>query len=340
MLNLDDTLRKDLRKAKKIITNSGSTIFVTNKYDLDKPYWAATQNLNYISDLSKKKDINRAFTILGSSDNIFELVRLGVPNIVATDINTFAKYIFYLKKAAIKTLSVKEYISFLLEPTSEEFFKRAVFEKKVIYGFNSDEEQYKEFWFNMFKYYDKRDILDSFVNSGFKHTKGEDRVNFMTYIQNKKYEQVRENLTKTSIEIYDEDALEVLKNLENELFDWIDITNILLWVFQFDTQEDITLFRKYVEDLEAVIRERLSESGIFAIDYMFKTQDPKGLLKESIKESSFLMNRINEVYSIIFRTINDYFSISTLKYRGVPSSLNSLEYNKVTDQLVLARIKK
>ena len=102
---MENNYRKDFRYAREVISNSSSSIFMNNDYDMDRPYWATTQNLNYIKDLCKNNDVKTAFTILGSADPIFELIGVGASDIVATDVNRFAKYIFYLKKAAFKTLS-------------------------------------------------------------------------------------------------------------------------------------------------------------------------------------------------------------------------------------------
>ena len=337
----DEELHQDLKLAKKVITESTQSLFDVNVSESKRPYWAATQNLNYIRDLTKKHPIERAFTILGTSDNVFELINCGASEIIATDINPFAKYIFYLKKAAIKTLNVKEYISFILDPTSKEFFSRTIFVNRVINGFNSSEEVYKKFWLEMFNIYKRYDILNHFVKPSFKYTPGKERVNYCKYIHSKRYGEVKEQISDVEIELHQRDALELLRELNGTEFDWIDITNILNWVLQTTCQNDSELFRKYIKDLETIIKGCLNQNGILVIDYMFKSTNPRALLKNSsFDEDAFLINRINEIYRIIYKTLNDYFLLNNISYKSITSKIPGIPVDQTNDQLILAKLKK
>ena len=291
---MENNYRKDFRYAREVISNSSSSIFMNNDYDMDRPYWATTQNLNYIKDLCKNNDVKTAFTILGSADPIFELIGVGASDIVATDVNRFAKYIFYLKKAAFKTLSEKEYLEFIFNPNSTFFF----------------------FFFS--------------------ETKVNDRKNYLNYINDKRYNDVRDNIDKVNIQFYYCDALEVLKE-SDKIYDFIDISNILIFVLQVQCGLNISLFKKYIHDLEIVVENRLKKDGVFIADYMFRTVSYKHYLNYNLDNMS---NMFQWIYAVVEQTVAEYFDTKGIKYGAIPITNNFSHINNIGDQVVLAKIKK
>lgn len=333
---MENNYRKDFRYAREVISNSSSSIFMNNDYDMDRPYWATTQNLNYIKDLCKNNDVKTAFTILGSADPIFELIGVGASDIVATDVNRFAKYIFYLKKAAFKTLSEKEYLEFIFNPNSVNFLSDKIYQRKVINGFSLAEVEYKKFWDKMFNYYTNRDLLYTFFKTAFSETKVNDRKNYLNYINDKKYNDVRDNIDKVNIQLYDCDALEVLKK-SDKIYDFIDISNILIFVLQVQCGLNISLFKKYIHDLEIVVENRLKKDGVFIADYMFRTVSYKHYLNYNLDNMS---NMFQWIYAVVEQTVAEYFDTKGIKYGAIPITNNSSHINNIGDQVVLAKIKK
>lgn len=339
MIKSEVDFRKDFRHARKIIDNSGPTVFVTGKYDLDKFYWCNTQNLNYISDLTKNKEVKNAFTITGSADNIFELVLAGADNIIATDTNPYAKYVYELKKAALKTLNAKEYLEFIMDHQSNNFLSSKTFYDKVIHGFEDDENLAK-FWEKLFSYYTNKEILYRLFKPIFRYMKAEDRKLYSTYIQNKKYLNTQERMDNVNIDVYEEDALSLLQKMD-QTYDWIDITNILLFVMQFSMNEDISEFDKYISDLAVVIKEKLADEGIFLSDYMFKVNNPKLFLEyDTNKGTQNLNDRIKWINAVIQQHLNQYFDQEYLRYKAIPSTANNTVENGVGDYLVLSKVRK
>lgn len=329
-------VKEDFRLARKVIANSDPTILSTNEFDIYKPYWATTENLTYMNDLTKDKKLKSAFTILSGGDTVFELMSLSAEKIITTDTNPFSKYIYFLKKAAIKTLSIKEYMEYIFDPKSMNFLSKKIFDDKVVKGFTKDEEDYKEFWIKIFTYYNKKDLLKYFFRPIFRYTKAEDRKTTISYIHNKKYESLRNQINDTDIKIYSLDAKNVLEAIDEE-FDFIHFSNILLYIVQ---QYDIASndFDSYVKDLKQIIEKRLRDNGIFVIDYMFKSYNPKQYLKDNQSLTGF-MATINEIYSIIYRTVNEYFEVQAIQYKSIPSTMNSIEDNKIPDQVIYTKKK-
>ena len=192
MKEVKPNVKEDFRLAKKVMMNSNPTLLSAGKYEIYRPYFASTQNLNYISDLTKKMDIKSAFTILGSGEPVFELISQDVDNIIATDTNPFTKYIYYLKKAAIKTLSNKEYVSFMLDPYNNNFLSKKLISEKVSSGFSKKEKDYLEFWDKILNYDSRELLIYGFFRPAFRYTKAEDRKLYSTYIHTKKYDQLKE----------------------------------------------------------------------------------------------------------------------------------------------------
>ena len=79
-----------------------------------KPYLATTQNLGYIPKLCPAPE--KAFTILGSGDSVFQLVYSGAKRIEAVDANEEQFRVFSLRRAAIMALEYKDFCDFLLRP--------------------------------------------------------------------------------------------------------------------------------------------------------------------------------------------------------------------------------
>ena len=336
----EEEMKQDIRLAKQVVNKTTQGFVSRNSYDKYRPFWAATQNLNYIRDLIKASGkVKNAFTILGTSENVFELINCDAENIWATDINPFAKYIYFLKKAAIRTLDVKEYISFLLEPSSKDFFNERIFEQRVIQGFSCDEQLYLQFWIELFHLFDKDQILDRFTEPVFKLTRGQDRVRYCRHLQRKNYESFKEKLDNPKVEIYQKDALELLESISDIEFDWIDITNILLFVLQTNCANDRSQFNDFIKRLGDTVQNRLGEDGIFIIDYMFRSKTPKEYLKEERIENNPFASPNDKIYKAIAETLVEYFDIIPLTYRSMANIMAGSQDSSLNDRLILAKTK-
>ncbi len=106
------SLEEDIKKAKYLIENHK---FYRNRDDIfDEIYPFTNENIKEMFDFFDFKDKN-CLCVLGSSDQTFDMYLRGAKSVTAFDINPLTKYLFYLKRAALKAdLTKEEYLSFFL----------------------------------------------------------------------------------------------------------------------------------------------------------------------------------------------------------------------------------
>lgn len=244
----------DIKKAIKIIN---SRIPDYNQLT----YFFPTENLRYIKLLAPNEK-NSAFTITGSSKSILELINQGYKKIITVDTNPFTKHLLMLNIAAFRCLSSKEYDKFLLNYEHDYFLSKDLF-SNIKDGFNGDQASIN-FW-DCVLMNDKNDLLNYFfkpINSDYQHIRYG-----LPFIKN--YYDIKNNIDKVQIEAYTEDALDYLINHPEQKFNYIDITNILIFIYQVKCEKNLNRFIKVLESLKEIYDINLLEGGIFVFDYLF-----------------------------------------------------------------------
>lgn len=245
---------KDIQNAFKLINSPFP--------DYDKlTYFFPTENLKYIKEVEPNEK-DSAFTITGSGKSILELTRQGYKKIVSVDINPFTKHILKLNIAAVKCLSSKEYNKFLLDYEHHYFLSKDIF-SSIIDGFNGDEASIN-FW-DCVLINDKEDLLNYFfkpINSGYSYIKYG-----LPFV--KDYYTLKDNMDKVQIEIHTEDALTYLKRHPEQKFNYLDITNILLYIYQIECENDPKKFMEVLESIKEIYDANLLDEGTFVFHYFF-----------------------------------------------------------------------
>ena len=231
-------------------------IMIFDCYD-KKPYLNTTQNEQYMRNLIDE-NINKAFVVMGGSDPIFQLLAHDVLDIEAVDINEMQNLIFNLKKAAIRTLNNSEYESFFIDKDGIRFFSKDVFDY-VKDGFKKEEKLEKNFWDLFFKTTDIDEIKQYFFKGGIESVPIDIARNSILFIKKKNlYYKIRENLEKSKIVVTTGDAVEYLTEESSEKYDYIDITNILLFVYQQKSKEE---FKDYIKKIKLIYENSLKNNG-------------------------------------------------------------------------------
>lgn len=288
----------DIKKAFKIINSP-----IPNYNELT--YFFPTENLRYIKEVvPNEKD--SAFTITGSSKSVFELINQGYKKIVTVDTNPFTKHLLMLNIAAFRCLSSKEYDKFLLNYEHDYFLSKDIF-LSIKDGFNGDEESIN-FW-DCILLNDKDDLLDYFfkpINSDYQHIKY--GLPFL-----KKYYDIKDNIDKVQIEAYTEDALDYLINHPKQKFNYIDITNILLFVYQIKCKKDLNKFTKVLESLKEIYDMNLLAGGIFVFDYLFGT-DIKAVLEN---KDLNILEEAKIAYTQTYLYLKEHFDLQKMSVEKI-----------------------
>ncbi|MBE6156210.1 MAG: hypothetical protein E7161_00480 [Firmicutes bacterium] len=293
-------------KAQDIINKDGFDSTIYN----DKPYLTTTENQRYL-DVTIPGNASSACVILGAGDTVFELLSRGINKIVALDINELQLLIYRLKKASIMTLSAKDYESFLIDCNSSKFLSKKVF-GNIKDGFNQREEDAYYFWKTILEVNPSEDIAKHLFKGLIQPAS---KIRFaLPYLGNKKnYYELRSKLEQADIQLEQTDVISYLQNTELT-FDYIDITNILLFYFQLDCSKNFDTLQKRMQMLKTIYNERLNSGGTFVFDYWF------GFTIESMYTyvpTNEIQKMSVNLYRSIYENLLEMFEIETHTISGI-----------------------
>lgn len=292
--------------------NVASNIMIFDNYE-KKPYLNTTENEQYMRNLINP-NMSKAFVVMGGGDPIFQLLAHNIIDIDAVEINEMQNLIFSLKKAAFKTLNNSEYENFLIDRHSIKFLSKEVF-NYVKDGFSKDEDIEKKFWSLFLEKADIEEIKQYFFKGGIECSPIDIARKNLLFIKKKNlYYKIRENIEKAKITIKNEDAVEYLTKT-NEKYDYIDITNILLFIYQQQSKQQ---FIEYIKSLKTIYKNNLNNNGVLVLDYMFGIISDQ-LLKQNLETNPNKKFQI-EIYIEIYKILCEYFSINMTNVEATPNA--------------------
>lgn len=292
---------KYIEKAQNIITKDGIDLAVYN----DKPYLLTTRNQRYL-DTTLQEGAQSAFVILSAGDTIFELVSRGISKIVTVDVNDLQPLIFKLRKASIMTLKPSQFEAFLIDSKDHRFMSRDIY-KDVRQAFDKSDQETINFWDNILEI-NPQDDLRQYLFKGIGGDVSKTRM-CLPFLRNKSgYYDLRNKLEKADISINLKDALEYLQENPEQKFDYIDITNILLFIYQLQCKDNPEKFNEVLNKLKTIYETNLNNGGIFVIDYLF------GVLLSDL--DNITMNecdkrKVQEIYKITLQKLRELFELES-----------------------------
>lgn len=192
---------------------------ISLKYrELNKHYfsWIYPFTNENISEYYKYIDFKNknVLTATSSGDHALNSILCGAKNIDTFDINPLAKYYSELKIAAIKTLSLEDFIKFLYK---KGYFNNRHYLSKDAYDILKKElkDEYREFWDYFFSTYNSKRIYKSHLfTDDFLDLKKLKICN--DYMNEKKYSILRTKLKDMEINYHDI-SIENLSDIKNNL---------------------------------------------------------------------------------------------------------------------------
>lgn len=291
------------------ILEKAQRIIVFEEDYMSKPYIATTQNQRYLTE-TVPKDAKSACVILGAGDTIFQILSqyANIEKIVAVENNELQKVVFKLRKAALKALSNKEYEMFLLDKECKEFLSHEVY-KNVMSDFAKDEEAEKNFWDVFLKLNPLEDILQYFIKGGLEQVNVFKMRYGLPYLKRRNlFYSVKEGLEKVKIDIVIKDALKYFEENPEAKFDYIDITNILIFIYQLQCEELPEKFSECVKRLRNIYEKNLNKGGTLVLDYMFGISEAE-LKASNFKETDILAQKTERIYKNIYEELAKEFDL-------------------------------
>ena len=158
-------IKDDIKRANYLIKIP--SFFIENDDIFDMIYPFTTENINGMFSHFNFKDKD-CLSVLGSSDQVFDMYLRGASSVTAFDINPLTEYFFYLKKAALDAnLTKEEYLDYFCYRGTDNY---AIFGNRLIKPFdirifdkiapNLKGNSYK-FWNDLYNKYNFSTIRES-----------------------------------------------------------------------------------------------------------------------------------------------------------------------------------
>lgn len=216
---LHDDIAKAQRKVSGAEYNFGNTNMFHNNSAV---YKISNERIQDYEKYLRKR--NKVLSVIGSGDQILNCILNGTKEIDAFDISVFPKYFLELKMAAIKALTVDEYIDFFYEVTNRDEVYEDMYYRIAVYL----ENDICEFWDSLFNFFEWKEIYNSTMFSSEPNI-ASNAINQNKFLQSEEeYNRLREELDNVKITYYEGDILELSSYLRDS-YDLVYLSNIVYY---------------------------------------------------------------------------------------------------------------
>lgn len=167
---------------------------------------------------------DKVLSVIGSGDQILNLILEGTKEIDAFDISSFPKYFLYLKIAAVKALSKEEYIDFFYDANNRDEVYDDMYDRISFYL----DDEISEFWDSLFNFFDWKEIYNSTLFSSEPYI-ASNAINQNKFLQcDAAYETLRESLNNVVINMYVGDIFNLSCRIDGS-YDLVYLSNIVYY---------------------------------------------------------------------------------------------------------------
>lgn len=245
-------LHDDIVKAQRIVSGAEYIFGNTNMFHNNSAvYKISNERIQDYEKYLRKR--NKVLSVIGSGDQILNCILNGTKEIDAFDISVFPKYFLELKMAAIKALTVDEYIDFFYEVTNRDEVYEDMYYRIAVYL----ENDICEFWDSLFNFFEWKEIYNSTMFSSEPNI-ASNAINQNKFLQSEEeYNRLREELDNVKITYYEGDILELSSYLRDS-YDLVYLSNIVYYCNK-------DMYREMLGNLN------LTDKGI-SLTYFYKMQ--------------------------------------------------------------------
>ena len=265
--------KKDFLLTKKIINQSLITSSKIDDYNYDSYGKVFAFTTEPIKSFYKKFDYSEnVLAVASSGDLLLHSYLMNPKSITVFDINKLTEYYIALKISAIKNLSLEEFIYYFTDAGKIGYpsLDYSLFQKLE----HSLEQKYLDYW-NLV--YEKYQMKDKIFQKGFFYL--ENDYTSCDYLNPKKYEQLKEQLTEEKHSFINKDILLLDEELTNQTFSTIFLSNIMDYIGDDD------YFKEFMENR---LGERLISGGKIMYNYSINEE------KFSFKGKNYRKYKIND----------------------------------------------
>jgi len=219
-------VHRDIITANELI-KEGNKTDIRNRFKSIYPF--TNENLISCFDNFNLKD-KECLTVLGSSDQVFDMYLKGAKRVDAFDVNPLTKYYFYLKKAALLSdLSKEEYLKFFCYNKYEErgnpnfnAFNEKTF-NRISKNLNGNSYY---FWSYLFENYSPLEIRRPFALFSFDELSCDILKRSVSYLSDNNYKKLKDMVHSLTINFKECDIRKLESKMEKK-YDFIYLSNII-----------------------------------------------------------------------------------------------------------------
>lgn len=261
-LKLDKKMPDILKETKVLLTitklGKYSLISDTDEFGIfSRAYLFTNENIKgYYENLNMEgKDI---LTVVGSGDHILNAILKGAKKIDAFDISAFAIMLYYLKEAAIKSLSYEEFTEYFLR---DENPNNLACYSKIRTHLKGNA---LVFWDFVYENIDPAYFLDSLIfRIRLNPVNMEDSINELCrlseYLEKDKYYELQRKIGECEVNCYCSDCKSLYQMMS--MYDYMFFSNIV----QYQKGEDLVKFKNAINRYF----KKLKSQGEIKVGYVF-----------------------------------------------------------------------
>lgn len=312
------SLEEDIKKAKNLLDCCSGDRNKHNNFERLYPF--TTENIKDMFNFFDFKD-KECLSVLGSSDQVFDMYLRGAKSVTAFDVNPLTKYLFYLKRAGIEALTKEEYLDYFCNYKYSQgvkmlSFNEKSFEKLVPY-LNGD--SYK-FWTKLYDEYkgitireDGR-LFTSYENSRPTLEKT------IYYLDDRNYEKMKELASTIKITFINKNIKDLMLSKNYDLMYFSNLIQYNDSIFSdevtcrniYDKSEiSLQYFKDYIMNNYMT---KLNDGGIIIMGYIYtvmRNHGSAGINNKEIRDKIFSLEDYKYKY---FPSIACYEKKSLKKY--------------------------
>lgn len=216
----------DIVLAQQIVANRYRNIKKDIYHDTSFIFAATNEKINLYSSFYQNK--SKILSVIGSGDQMLNMILSGCKKIDGFDISRFPKYFLELKKSGILSLSRDDYINFFfdIDCHKNELYDDMYFEMR-----NYLKQEDRNFWDGLINFYDWSEINESTLFSS--QTVVLDKIiEYNPYLQKENYLKLKELILNIKGQYYTGN-IQLLSSKLNYQYDFIHLSSIIYYVNQY-----------------------------------------------------------------------------------------------------------
>ena len=265
-------LEEDLKNAKYLIENHK---FYRNHGEMFEMIYPFTnENIKDMFSCFNFKD-KECLSILGSSDQVFDMYLRGAKSVTAFDINPLTKYLFYLKRAALRAdLTKEEYLSFFCSSENYDEFKKSFNEETFTRIVPFLKGNSYKFWTELYTRYSGYKIREQDCLFSFDEYKRSTLESIVYYLSDEWFEKVKEISSSIKITFVNENIKDLILSKNYDLMYFSNLIQYASSIFYqqslYETKyEEEKVSLQEFKDFIMQYKDNLNDNGVMIIGYIY-----------------------------------------------------------------------